>query len=66
MTKQYRMLIVYNHKEKILDQEKICQHMEFAGFHIININMKSPMEQNKVLRYTMNLTFLFHLVTQVI
>jgi len=37
------MLIVYNHTEKILDQEKIRQHMEFAGFHIINININRPM-----------------------
>ena len=43
MTKQYRMLIVCNHTEKILDQEKIHQHMEFTGFHVINVNMKPPM-----------------------
>ena len=57
MTKQYRMLIVYNHTEKTLDQEKIHQHMEFAGFH--------QWDQNKMPKYTMYLIFLFHLVMQV-
>ena len=48
MTKQCRMLIVYNHTEKILDQEKIRQHMEFAGFHIINVSMKPPLGSRRI------------------
>ena len=48
MTKQYRMLAVYNNTEKIntentLDIEKVRQHSEFAGFHIINIHINRPM-----------------------
>ena len=59
MTKQYRMLIVYNRTEKILDQEKIRQHMEFAGFHIININMNKPMgsKQNAEIYYESHIPF---------
>lgn len=61
MTKQYRMLIVYNHTEKTLDQEKIRQHMEFAGFHIININMNPPMgsKQNAEIYYESDIPFAF-------
>jgi hypothetical protein len=43
MTRKYRMLIVFTQTEKIPDQEKIRQHMEFAGFHIINMKMNQPM-----------------------
>ena len=61
MTKQYRMLIVYNNPEKTLDQEKIRQHMEFAGFHIININMNPPMgsKQNAEIYYESDIPFPF-------
>jgi hypothetical protein len=53
------MLIVYNHTEKTLDQEKIRQHMEFIGFHIININMKSPMgsKQSAEIYYESDIPF---------
>jgi hypothetical protein len=62
------MLIVYNHTEKILDQEKIRQHMEFAGFHIINVNMKLPMgsRQNAEIYYESDLPFPFSCASHMI
>jgi hypothetical protein len=61
MTKQYRMLIVYNCTEKTLDQEKIRQHMEFAGFHIISINMNPSIgsHQNAEIYYESDIPFPF-------
>lgn len=68
MTKQYRMLIVYNHTEKRLDQEKIRKHMEFIGFHIININMKSPMgaKQSAEIYYESAIPFPFSYASHMI
>ena len=68
MTKQCRMLIVYNHTEKILDQEKIRQHMKFIGFHIININMKSPMgaKQSAEIYYESDISFPFSYASHMI
>ncbi len=62
------MLIVYNHTEKILDQEKIRQHMEFIGFHIININMKSPMgaKQSAEAYYESDIPFPFSYASHMI
>ena len=68
MTKQYRILIVYNHTEKILDQEKIRQHMEFAGFHIINININRPMgsKQTVEIYYESDIPFPFSYASHMI
>jgi len=68
MTKKYRMLIVYNHTERILDQEKIRQHMEFAGFHIINININTPMgsRQNAEIYYESDIPFPFSYASHMI
>ena len=68
MTKKYRMLIVYNHTERILDQEKIRQHMEFAGFHIINININTPMgsRQNAEIYYKSDIPFPFSYASSMI
>jgi hypothetical protein len=68
MAKHYRMLIVYNHTEKTLDQEKIHQHMEFAGFHIINITMNPPMgsKQNTEIYYESDIPFPFTYVSYMI
>ena len=68
MTKQYRILIVYNHTEKILDQEKIRQHMEFIGFHIINININRPMgsKQTVEIYYGSDIPFPFSYASQMI
>ncbi|MFZ0512266.1 MAG: hypothetical protein WAM14_11720 [Candidatus Nitrosopolaris sp.] len=68
MTKQYRMLIVFNQTEKILDQEKIRQHMEFAGFHIINMKMNSPMgsKQNTEIYYESDIPFPFRYASSMI
>jgi hypothetical protein len=61
MTKQYRMLVVYNSTDKILNTEKVRQHMEFAGFHIININTKSLVgsKQNAEIYYESDIPFPF-------
>lgn len=68
MTKQYRMLIVFNQTEKILDQEKIRQHMEFAGFHIINVKMNPPMGsiQNAEIYYESDIPFPFSYASSMI
>ena len=62
------MLIVYNHTEKILDQEKIRQHMEFAGFHIINININRPMgsKQTVEIYYGSDIPFPFSYASHMI
>lgn len=61
MTRQYRMLIVFNQTEKILDQEKIRQHMEFVGFHIINMKLNPPIgsKQNAEIYYESDIPFPF-------
>lgn len=68
MTKQYRMLIFFNQSEKILDQEKIRQHMEFAGFHIINMKMNPPMGsiQNAEIYYESDIPFPFSYASSMI
>jgi len=66
MTKQYRMLVVYNNTENTLDIEKVWQHSEFAGFHIINININRPMgsKQTVEIYYESDIPFPFSYASQ--
>jgi hypothetical protein len=68
MTRQYRMLIVFNQTEKIPNQEKIRQHMEFAGFHIIDMKMNQPMGsiQNVEIYYESDFPFAFSYASSMI
>jgi hypothetical protein len=68
MTKQYRMLVVYNSTEKTLNIEKVRQHMEFAGFRIININMNPLVgsKQNAEIYYESDILFPFSYASHMI